>query len=97
MATHIGVTLEYGRYLGTSCIGCHGATLSGGRIPGVPPDWPAASNLTPAPGAAIARWSDTEFAKTMRTGTTPEGRMLDQKYMPWRMLGKMTDEEMQAL
>ena len=24
------------------CIGCHGATLAGGQVPGGPPDWPAA-------------------------------------------------------
>src|SRR5215813_8742594 len=54
-APRVGVTAEYGRYLASSCLTCHGPTFSGGKIPGVPPDWPPAANLTPEPGAAIAR------------------------------------------
>ena len=36
-----GVTPEHGAYVANACIGCHGAALSGGKIPGTPPDWPA--------------------------------------------------------
>lgn len=96
-APPVGVTREYGRYLASSCTGCHGATLSGGKIPGVPPDWSPAPNLTPEPGAAIARWSETGFAATLRTGVTPEGRQLDARYMPWKVIGQMTDDEIEAL
>lgn len=34
-----GVSVEYGRYLAQigGCTGCHGPTLSGGKIPGTPP------------------------------------------------------------
>jgi len=92
-----GVTPEYGRYLASSCVNCHGETFSGGRIPGVPPQWPPAPNLTPLPGAALARWSDAGFAATLRSGTTPEGRQLDNRYMPWKVVGQMTDDEMKAL
>ncbi len=97
VAPAVGASIEYGRYLATSCIGCHGAGLAGGRIPGVPPDWPAASNLTPLAGTALARWSQAEFVRALRSGATPEGRKLDQRYMPWQVLGQMTDDEMQAL
>jgi hypothetical protein len=35
------VTPAQGAYVANMCLGCHGAHLSGGRIPGAPPDWPA--------------------------------------------------------
>ena len=41
------LSVEHGKYVAAMCIGCHGATLSGGKIPGGPPDWPAAANITP--------------------------------------------------
>lgn len=96
-APPVGVTREYGRYLASSCLSCHGPTLSGGKIPGVPPGWPPAGNLTPEPGTAITRWSEEGFAATLRTGVTPEGRQLDGRYMPWKVIGQMTDAEIEAL
>jgi mono/diheme cytochrome c family protein len=96
-APAIGVTKEYGAYLATRCMGCHGDTLSGGKIPGTPPDWPPAPDLTPYPGAAAAVWSDSDFVFAMRTGTRPSGKHLNPKYMPWPVLGQMTDEELKAL
>ena len=96
-APRVGITVEYGKYLAVRCTGCHGETLSGGRIPGTPPDWPPALNLTPYPGAAVAQWSEAQFVQTLRTGITPRGNQLDTKYMPWKVLGEMTDDEMKAL
>jgi mono/diheme cytochrome c family protein len=96
-APRAGVTVEYGKYLAVRCTGCHGETLSGGRIPGTPPDWPPALNLTPYPGAAVAQWSEAQFVHALRTGVTPRGNQLDTKYMPWKVLGEMTDDEMRAL
>ena len=92
-----GITREYGAYLAVRCTGCHGDTLSGGRIPGTPPDWPPALNLTPYEGAAVAVWSEAQFIHAMRTGMIPAGRQLDRKYMPWPVVGQMTDEELKAL
>lgn len=92
-----GITREYGAYLAVRCTGCHGDTLSGGRIPGTPPDWPPAANLTPEPGAAAAAWNEAQFMHAMRTGMTPSGKQLDRKYMPWPVLGQMTDDELKAL
>ena len=43
-----GVTVANGRYVANMCIGCHGADLAGGKIPGGPPDWPAASDMAAA-------------------------------------------------
>ncbi len=96
-APHAGVTVEYGKYLAVRCTGCHGETLSGGKIPGTPPDWPPALNLTPYPGAAVAEWSEAQFVQTLRTGVTPRGNQFDTKYMPWKVLGQMTDDEIKAL
>lgn len=92
-----GVTTEYGAYLATSCVGCHGPTLTGGRIPGTPPDWPAASNLTPDEGTGIGSWSKEHFLDFARTGNRPDGRRVDPTYMPWPALQAMTDEEREAL
>ncbi|UUZ50088.1 hypothetical protein LP420_08775 [Massilia sp. B-10] len=35
------VSAAHGAYVARSCVGCHGEHLSGGRIPGSPPEWPA--------------------------------------------------------
>jgi hypothetical protein len=40
----VGATAEHGKYVAKMCIGCHGLGLAGGKIPGAPPQWPAASN-----------------------------------------------------
>ena len=94
-APEVGVTEEYGEYLAVTCTGCHGEGLSGGPIPGMPPNFPPATNLTP--GGGLKNWSETDFVNTLRTGVTPAGRQLRQEYMPWHILGQMTDEELQAL
>lgn len=87
--------LEKGMYLSTTCIGCHGRNLSGGRIPGVPPNWPEASNLTPE--GSLASWSEADFFRAMRSGITPDGHELQDEFMPYSMIGQMTDEELHAL
>jgi cytochrome c553 len=81
----------YGRYLARigSCYDCHSANLAGGKSMGdVPP-----SNITPA---AIGTWSLGQFEATLRTGVDPSGRHLSHE-MPWRELGKMSDQELTAL
>ncbi|MDX1592478.1 MAG: cytochrome c [Balneolaceae bacterium] len=86
---------ELGEYLAVTCTGCHGEGFAGGPIPGTPPEWPAAPNITPA--GNIGNWTAEEFIRTMETGVTPEGKELTEPYMPWRMLGAMTDEELKGL
>lgn len=93
----IGVTAAYGGYLASSCTTCHGAGFSGGKIPGVPPDWPDAANLTSAPDATPSKWNAAQFVNTLRSGVTPEGKNLNARYMPWPAIGKMTDDELNAL
>lgn len=83
---------EKGKYLASACVGCHGYALQGGKIPGVPPTWPAAPSLRQ--DGAMSKWSYEEFVVAMREGQTPDGRHLDEAYMPWTAFGKLSDEEM---
>jgi mono/diheme cytochrome c family protein len=95
VSPEVGVTVEYGKYLAVTCTGCHGEGLSGGPIPGFPPDFPPALNITP--GGELVGWSEADFIQTLRTGVTPSGTQLRNQYMPWQILGQMTDPELQAL
>lgn len=88
-------TAEYGAYLAQVCTGCHGADWAGQRVPGTPPELPAASNLTPH-ATGLAGWTEADFIRVIRTGQRPDGRELH-GFMPWRVYGAMTDEELQAL
>ena len=90
-----GTTPEYGAYLATGCTGCHGPGLSGGTIPGGPPDAPAAANLT-MHESGLARWTEQDFFRAMREGRRPDGSELD-SFMPWRTTARMTDEEIKAI
>lgn len=87
-------TIAYGRYLASGCIGCHGKGFSGGKIPGAPPDWGPAANITPA---GIGKWSATDFATALRLGRRPDGSAIDSTLMPIRLLRNLTDVEMAAL
>lgn len=88
-----GVTVEYGRYISTGCTGCHGPNFSGGKIEIGPPDWPHAANLTP--DGRLAKWSEEDFLKTLRTGKRPDGTDVN-PVMP-RAFGQMNDTELKAL
>ncbi len=91
-----GVTVEHGKYVGNMCIGCHGEKLSGGKIPGGPPDWPAAANITPGDGSSMTRYPDAAaFSAMMRSGKRPDGTPI--KVMPFESISKMSDVDLQAL
>ncbi len=89
------VTVEYGQYLATGCMGCHGADYAGGAVPGAPPGSPPAANLTPA--GNLGNWSEAQFIEAMRTGITPEGKQLDPSMMPWPSTAEMSDLELKAV
>ncbi len=93
----VGVSVEYGAYLAVSCIGCHGESFVGGPIPGFPPDFPAAANLTPHEEAGLGGWSRDDFERFAETGITPDGLQLEPMYMPWPLLQAMTDVERDAV
>ena len=90
------VSVEYGNYLANiaGCTGCHGPGLSGGPIPGTPPDFPPAANITVA--GAINGWSEADFFHTLRTGVDPSGHQLVSE-MPYEQYANMTDDELKAI
>jgi cytochrome c553 len=91
-----GVTPEHGAYVANMCLGCHGAQLAGGRIPGGPPDWPAAANLTPGDGTAMTRYPDAQSLLAMfKSGKRPDGS--DIKVMPFGSLRELNDIDVRAL
>ena len=91
-----GVTVAHGAYVANMCLGCHGATLSGGKIPGGPPDWPAAANLTPGEGSAMVRYRNVgAFVSMMRSGKRPDGSAI--QVMPFGSISKMDDVDLPAL
>jgi mono/diheme cytochrome c family protein len=91
-----GVTPEYGRYLATTCTGCHGDGFSGGPIPGAPPEMQIPLNITPDTVTGIGKWSRDQFATAIRTGVRPNGVPLG-KDMPVELFKHFTDDEVTAL
>jgi len=90
-----GITVAYGEYLVRStCSACHGVQLNGGYVRGNGGAMEIALNLTP--GGELSHWTEDEFLAVLRSGVTPGGRKLSET-MPWRYVGQMTDEELQAV
>jgi mono/diheme cytochrome c family protein len=91
-----GVTLEHGAYVANMCLGCHGEKLTGGKIPGGPPDWPASANLRPGEGSAMPRYADAQaFATMFKTGKRPDGTPI--QVMPFGSLREMSEVDVRAL
>lgn len=83
------VSAQYGEYLALACMICHGRDFAGGLNVG------AGLNLTP--GGDLADWTEQEFIHALRTGITPGGLPLDPDTMPWKRIGQLSDEELQAI
>jgi len=91
-----GVTKQHGAYVANMCLGCHGAALAGGRIPGGPPDWPAAARLSPGEGSVMPRYASADaFAAMFKSGKRPDGSAI--QVMPFESLSKMSDVDVRAL
>jgi len=88
-----GVTVEYGKYLASTCTLCHGSNLNGQTISEGPNVY-VALNLTR--GGEMVGWTEEQFIATMRTGVTPGGKQLID-FMPWKYFGQMTDDELKAV
>lgn len=86
-------TPEYGRYLATLCIGCHGMDLQGGAVPGEEP--PINSPSITSTGS-VGDWTQEEFITAFRTGQRPDGSMISE-VMPWPSLGQSNDTDLTAL
>jgi mono/diheme cytochrome c family protein len=91
------VTPAYGAYVAATCIGCHGADLAGGRIPGAPPAWPPAARLAPGKGSAMNRYATADtFMAMLRTGHRPDGSVIS-PVMPFGSFRQMNETDMRAL
>jgi hypothetical protein len=91
-----GVSVAHGAYVANMCIGCHGAKLAGGKIPGGPPDWPPASRLAPGEGSVMARYSDAEsLLHLFKTGLRADGTAV--KVMPFESLRAISETDARAL
>jgi len=89
-----GPTPEHGAYVANMCKGCHGDGFRGGKIPGSPPDWPPAADLTAR--ATYATYDTVDKFKAMfRSGKRPSGEAI--KVMPFPSLGAMNDTDVEAL
>jgi mono/diheme cytochrome c family protein len=89
-----GPTVEHGAYVANMCKGCHGDRFTGGKIPGSPPDWPPAADLTAR--ATYASYDSVDKFRTMlRSGKRPSGETI--KVMPFPSLGAMNDTDVEAL
>lgn len=88
-------TKEYGAYLSRfhGCPSCHGKLFNGGLSPD--PISPPGSNITG--GGNPGKWTADQFRETMRSGKTPEGKILDPKFMPWVGIGAHEDVELDAI
>ena len=103
--------VDRGRYLATimDCGGCHTTGMFVGKpdfskyvagydvgwsVPGLGVFYP--SNLTPDRETGIGDWSEDDIVRTLRTGTTPDGRQLAH-IMPWRAYSEATDADLHAL
>jgi mono/diheme cytochrome c family protein len=88
-------TPAYGEYLAMvgGCAGCHRPNFEGGRVPGTPPNFKPAANLTPT---GIGTWTEADFVRVMRQGIGPGGVPVD-SFMPFRLTKGMTDTEIDAL
>lgn len=95
-AVQVAATAEYGRYLAQGCTGCHRSDFTGGHVPGTPPSFADAANITTDPVRGIGKWSKADFYNALRHGKKPDGKDVD-AFMPWRALGTMSDTEIDAL
>jgi mono/diheme cytochrome c family protein len=91
-----GVSVAHGAYVANMCIGCHGAKLAGGKIPGGPPDWPPAARLAPGEGSVMARYPDAEsLLHLFKTGQRADGTAV--KVMPFESLRAISETDARAL
>lgn len=88
-------TAEYGRFIAKLCQGCHGPTLSGGPIPGAPPEMAVPTNITPH-ATGLGKYGEAAFYEVINTGVRPDGSKLD-PMMPVATLAAMNDVEKKAL
>lgn len=86
-----------GAYIANGCKGCHNDVFAGGKIPGTPPDWPPAANLTPGEDSALVRYPTPDALIAMfHSGKRPDGTAVSD-VMPFPSLKEMTDTDIRAV
>ncbi len=91
-----GVSAAHGAYVANMCVGCHGAALHGGKVPGGPPDWPPAPRLAPGDGSALTSYPGADdLLRLFRTGTRADGSAV--QVMPFESLREMSETDVRAL
>jgi mono/diheme cytochrome c family protein len=88
-------TKEWGEVMIQVCTGCHGPELSGGKLPGAPPEWPESANLTQHE-TGIKGWTYEDFKRATTEGKRPDGTNID-PFMPWKAYAGMDEVDRQAL
>jgi mono/diheme cytochrome c family protein len=90
------VSVQHGAYVASMCLGCHGPQLAGGRIPGGPPDWPAAPRLRPGAGSVMPAYAKPEqLLALFRSGKRADGSEV--QVMPFGSLRVMSETDVRAL
>jgi cytochrome c5 len=100
---------ERGRYIVVTagCIGCHAVPsaagpvydkyLAGGMRFQTHAGTFVSRNLTPDPETGLARRSDDEVKRVLRSGVMPDGRVTSYRTMPWGGFSSLTEEDLQAV
>ncbi len=99
-----------GRYIvmTTGCIGCHAGNgdqgpdltkyLAGGGLKALRQEGTYVSaNLTPDPETGLARLTDEEVERVLRSGTFPDGHVAPHSTMPWANFSNWSEEDRYAV
>jgi mono/diheme cytochrome c family protein len=92
--------LDRGRYLYTvaSCAFCHNPNGAGGqKISWRPFGTLWSRNITSDKRTGIGGWSDSQVARAVRSGITPDGRTLHWQGMTWDHASNWDEEDLRAL
>jgi mono/diheme cytochrome c family protein len=92
--------VERGRYLFTvsSCALCHNPNGAGGlKISWQPFGTLWTRNITSDKRTGIGVWTDEQIARAIRSGITPDGRMLHWQGMTWDHASNWDEEDVRAL
>ena len=85
---------EFGSHVVQVCRGCHGPTLSGGKVDG-DPNMPIVANLTPHE-TGLKDWTEADFIRALREGRRKDGSSISTA-MPWKAYGQMSDTELKGV
>ncbi|GAB4507846.1 MAG: c-type cytochrome [Sulfuricaulis sp.] len=97
-------TSRQGEYMfrAAGCAGCHtdeenkGAPLAGGRALQTPFGIFYASNITPDPDTGVGRWTETDFVRALREGTSPKGEHY-YPALPYTSYTQLSDADLRAI